>query len=115
MKIFVTGGAGIYRLELYSASSGAWERLCCCQLRQANICGKPREPSNRLGKIHIISLSEATSATRQPVEAAMRGLRSGSSFRRRESHVDRSIYEPAPVIETNVTGTFNPPPDISES
>ncbi len=22
-----------------------------------------------------------------------------------ESHVDRSIYEPAPVIETNVTGT----------
>ena len=23
-----------------------------------------------------------------------------------ESHVDRSIYEPAPVIETNVTGTF---------
>jgi len=23
-----------------------------------------------------------------------------------ESHVDRSIYEPAPVVETNVTGTF---------
>src|SRR5258708_9493850 len=23
-----------------------------------------------------------------------------------ESHVDRSIYEPAPVIDTNVTGTF---------
>ena len=23
-----------------------------------------------------------------------------------ESHVDRSIYEPAPVIETNVKGTF---------
>jgi len=23
-----------------------------------------------------------------------------------ESHVDRSIYEPAPVIQTNVTGTF---------
>jgi dTDP-glucose 4,6-dehydratase len=23
-----------------------------------------------------------------------------------ESHVDRSIYEPAPVIETNITGTF---------
>src|SRR5438094_5338342 len=23
-----------------------------------------------------------------------------------ESHVDRSIYEPTPVIETNVTGTF---------
>jgi len=24
-----------------------------------------------------------------------------------ESHVDRSIYEPAPVIQTNITGTFN--------
>jgi len=23
-----------------------------------------------------------------------------------ESHVDRGIYEPAPAIETNVTGTF---------
>src|SRR5208337_518945 len=23
-----------------------------------------------------------------------------------ESHVDRSIYEPAPVIQTNITGTF---------
>ena len=23
-----------------------------------------------------------------------------------ESHVDRSIYEPAPMIETNITGTF---------
>ena len=23
-----------------------------------------------------------------------------------ESHVDRSIYEPAPAIQTNVTGTF---------
>ena len=23
-----------------------------------------------------------------------------------ESHVDRSIYEPSPVIQTNITGTF---------
>jgi dTDP-glucose 4,6-dehydratase len=39
------------------------------------------------------------------VEAAMRGCEAVVHFAA-ESHVDRSIYEPAPVIETNVTGTF---------
>src|SRR5438270_13749296 len=39
------------------------------------------------------------------VEKAMRGCDAVVHFAA-ESHVDRSIYEPAPVIETNVTGTF---------
>jgi dTDP-glucose 4,6-dehydratase len=39
------------------------------------------------------------------VEEAMRGCNAVVHFAA-ESHVDRSIYEPAPVIETNVTGTF---------
>jgi dTDP-glucose 4,6-dehydratase len=39
------------------------------------------------------------------VEAAMAGCQTIVHFAA-ESHVDRSIYEPAPVIETNVTGTF---------
>jgi len=39
------------------------------------------------------------------VEAAMRGCEAVIHFAA-ESHVDRSIYEPAPVIQTNVTGTF---------
>jgi dTDP-glucose 4,6-dehydratase len=51
--------------------------------------------SNRLGKTQIINSSEA----------AMRGCEAVVHFAA-ESHVDRSIYEPAPVIETNVTGTF---------
>jgi dTDP-glucose 4,6-dehydratase len=38
-------------------------------------------------------------------EAAMRGCDTVVHFAA-ESHVDRSIYEPAPVIDTNVTGTF---------
>jgi dTDP-glucose 4,6-dehydratase len=38
-------------------------------------------------------------------EAAMRGCDAVVHFAA-ESHVDRSIYEPAPVIQTNVTGTF---------
>jgi dTDP-glucose 4,6-dehydratase len=39
------------------------------------------------------------------VEVAMRGCDAVIHFAA-ESHVDRSIYEPAPVIQTNVTGTF---------
>jgi dTDP-glucose 4,6-dehydratase len=39
------------------------------------------------------------------VEEAMRGCDAVIHFAA-ESHVDRSIYEPAPVIQTNVTGTF---------
>lgn len=39
------------------------------------------------------------------VEAAMRGCDAVVHFAA-ESHVDRSIYEPAPVIETNLKGTF---------
>jgi len=39
------------------------------------------------------------------VEKAMSGCEAVVHFAA-ESHVDRSIYEPAPVIETNVTGTF---------
>jgi len=39
------------------------------------------------------------------VESAMRGCDAVVHFAA-ESHVDRSIYEPAPVVETNVTGTF---------
>jgi len=39
------------------------------------------------------------------VKAAMQGCNAVVHFAA-ESHVDRSIYEPAPVIQTNVTGTF---------
>src|SRR5208282_2535145 len=39
------------------------------------------------------------------VAAAMQGCDSVVHFAA-ESHVDRSIYEPAPAIQTNVNGTF---------
>src|SRR6202040_292245 len=38
-------------------------------------------------------------------EKAMQGCDAVVHFAA-ESHVDRSIYQPAPVIQTNVTGTF---------
>jgi dTDP-glucose 4,6-dehydratase len=39
------------------------------------------------------------------LEAAMRGCDAVVHFAA-ESHVDRSIYDPSPVIQTNITGTF---------
>jgi dTDP-glucose 4,6-dehydratase len=39
------------------------------------------------------------------LESAMRGCDAVVHFAA-ESHVDRSIYEPSPVIRTNITGTF---------
>jgi dTDP-glucose 4,6-dehydratase len=39
------------------------------------------------------------------LETAMRGCDAVVHFAA-ESHVDRSIYEPSPVIKTNITGTF---------
>jgi dTDP-glucose 4,6-dehydratase len=39
------------------------------------------------------------------LEAAMRGCDAVVHFAA-ESHVDRSIYEPSPVIQTNINGTF---------
>jgi dTDP-glucose 4,6-dehydratase len=39
------------------------------------------------------------------LEAAMRGCDAVVHFAA-ESHVDRSIYEPSAVIQTNITGTF---------
>jgi dTDP-glucose 4,6-dehydratase len=41
----------------------------------------------------------------QALEAAMRACDAVVHFAA-ESHVDRSIYEPSPVIQTNITGTF---------
>lgn len=41
----------------------------------------------------------------QAVESAMRGCDAVVHFAA-ESHVDRSIYEPSPAIQTNITGTF---------
>lgn len=104
MKIFITGGAGFigsnfirYLLALrpkytvvnydkltYAGNLANLESIAACpnyQFVKGDICDPPC------------------------VEAAMNGCDAVIHFAA-ESHVDRSIYEPAPVIETNVKGTF---------
>ena len=104
MKIFITGGAGFigsnfvrhvleaskdYKVVNYDSLTYAGNL--------ANLQAIAANPDYQFVKGDICDAAG--------VEAAMCGCDVVIHFAA-ESHVDRSIYEPAPVIQTNVTGTF---------
>src|SRR5579859_1986873 len=103
-KILVTGGAGFIGSNFIRYILGAEKRYSVVNYDKltyagnlANLESVSNDPHYRFVKGDI---RDAAS-----VEAAMRGCEAVIHFAA-ESHVDRSIYEPAPVIQTNVTGTF---------
>jgi dTDP-glucose 4,6-dehydratase len=104
MKLFVTGGAGFigsnfirHTLESNSSYSVVNYDKLTYAANLANLRSIADDPRYRFVKGDICDA--------EAVEASMRGCDAVVHFAA-ESHVDRSIYEPAPVIETNVTGTF---------
>lgn len=104
MRIFVTGGAGFigssFIRHILSWGDGYhvvnFDKLTYAG-NLANLHSVAADPRYRFVKGDVCD-----SAT---VREAMQGCDVVVHFAA-ESHVDRSIYEPAPVIETNVTGTF---------
>lgn len=104
MRIFVTGGAGFigsnfirHVLELgHRYSLVNFDKLSYAG-NLANLESVAENPNYAFVKGDICDPAAA--------EAAMAGCDTVVHFAA-ESHVDRSIYEPAPVIQTNVTGTF---------
>jgi dTDP-glucose 4,6-dehydratase len=104
MKIFVTGGAGfigssfirhVLALEKnYTAVN--YDKLTYAG-NLANLESVAANPNYLFVKGDICDAAA--------VEAAMCGSDVVVHFAA-ESHVDRSIYEPAPAMETNITGTF---------
>ncbi len=104
MKILVTGGAGFIGSNFirYVLGTGNghtivnYDRLTHAG-NLANLDLVAENPNYRFVRGDICDAAA--------VEAAMLGCEAVVHFAA-ESHVDRSIYEPAPVIETNVTGTF---------
>ena len=104
MRIFVTGGAGFigsnfisYVLECrpnYSITN--YDKLTYAG-NLANLQSASLNPRYRFIKGDICNAAA--------VETAMKECDAIVHFAA-ESHVDRSIYEPAPVIQTNLTGTF---------
>jgi len=104
MRILVTGGAGFigsnfirYVLETRTDFSIVnYDKLTYAG-NLANLESAVDNPNYEFVKGDICDAAA--------LEAAMRGCDAVIHFAA-ESHVDRSIYEPAPVIQTNVTGTF---------
>jgi dTDP-glucose 4,6-dehydratase len=104
MKLFVTGGAGFIGSNFirHVLSPGKdhqvvnFDKLTYAG-NLTNLKGVADSPSYSFVKGDICDPLA--------VEAAMHGCDAVVHFAA-ESHVDRSIYEPAPVVETNVTGTF---------
>lgn len=104
MKIFVTGGAGFIGSNFIRYVLGLGENHSVVNYDKltyagnlANLKGIREGLSYKFVKGDICDTSS--------LEAAMKGSDVVVHFAA-ESHVDRSIYEPAPVIETNITGTF---------
>jgi dTDP-glucose 4,6-dehydratase len=104
MKIFVTGGAGFIGSNFITHVLGLSQDDSIVNFDKltyagnlANLDSVAHHPQYKFIRGDICNPAA--------VEAAMAGCQSVVHFAA-ESHVDRSIYEPAPAIETNVTGTF---------
>lgn len=104
MKIFVTGGAGFiganFIRHVLSLNAGHtvvnFDKLTYAG-NLANLKPVAEDPRYRFVKGDICD-PDAVSQAMARCEAVVHFAA--------ESHVDRSIYEPAPVIQTNLTGTF---------
>jgi dTDP-glucose 4,6-dehydratase len=105
MKILVTGGAGFIGSNFIRhvlAARKSYELINYDKLTYAGNLANLQEIADDPRYTFIRSdICDAVS-----VEKAMRGCDAVVHFAA-ESHVDRSIYEPAPAIDTNVRGTFN--------
>jgi dTDP-glucose 4,6-dehydratase len=104
MKIFVTGGAGFIGSNFIRHVLGISQRYAVANFDKLTYAGNLANLEFAAGNPRY-SFTRGDICDASAVEAAMRGCDAVVHFAA-ESHVDRSIYEPAPVIETNVTGTF---------
>ena len=104
MKIFVTGGAGFIGSNFITHVLGVAQNYSVVNFDKltyaGNLANLDSVASNPRYTFIKGDICDAAA-----VAAAMAGCRAVIHFAA-ESHVDRSIYDPAPMIETNVTGTF---------
>lgn len=104
MKLFITGGAGFigsnFIRHVLSVRKD-WRVVNYDKLTYAGNLANLRDVASNPN----YSFVRGDICDAAAVDAAMRGADAVVHFAA-ESHVDRSIYEPAPVIETNLTGTF---------
>jgi dTDP-glucose 4,6-dehydratase len=104
MKIFVTGGAGFIGSNFITHVLGLFQDYSVVNFDKLTYAGNLTNLDSVASNPHYTFI-KGDICDPGAVEAAMSGCHSVVHFAA-ESHVDRSIYDPAPMIETNVTGTF---------
>ena len=104
MKIFVTGGAGFIGSNFIAfvlSLDKAYEVVNFDKLTYAGNLANLRAiaacPKYRFGRSGICD-PDAVTEVMQGCDAVLHFAA--------ESHADRSIYQPAPVIQTDIIGTF---------
>jgi len=104
MKILVTGGAGFIGSNFICHVLSARKNYQILNYDKLTYAGNLANLRSAVGhpKYQFIKGDICDFVV---LEDAMRGCDAVVHFAA-ESHVDRSIYEPGPVIQTNVTGTF---------
>jgi dTDP-glucose 4,6-dehydratase len=104
MKILVTGGAGFIGSNFIRYALGLEKEYAVVNYDKLTYAGN-------LANLDAVANHPSYTFVRGDIcdapalESAMCGCDAVVHFAA-ESHVDRSIYEPAPVIQTNITGTF---------
>jgi len=104
MKLFVTGGAGFIGSNFIHhvlAERPDWQIVNFDKLTYAGNLANLTSVASHPGYAFL----RGDVCDGPAVAAAMQGCDAVVHFAA-ESHVDRSIYEPAPVIQTNVSGTL---------
>jgi dTDP-glucose 4,6-dehydratase len=104
MRIFVTGGAGFIGSNFVRFVFKARKDVSIVNYDKLTYAGNLANLES-VADNHNYEFVKGDICDATTVETAMRGCDAVVHFAA-ESHVDRSIYEPAPVIQTNVTGTF---------
>jgi len=104
MKIFVTGGAGFIGSNFINHVLNLSKDYSVVNYDKLTYAGNLAN-LNSVADHPQYTFIKGDICDPPSVETAMAGCQTVVHFAA-ESHVDRSIYEPAPAIETNVTGTF---------
>jgi dTDP-glucose 4,6-dehydratase len=104
MRIFVTGGAGFIGSNFITHLLGSSQDYSVVNYDKLTYAGNLANVDSVARNPHYTFI-KGDICDPAAVEAAMAGCHTVVHFAA-ESHVDRSIYDPAPMIETNVTGTF---------
>jgi dTDP-glucose 4,6-dehydratase len=104
MKTLVTGGAGFIGSEFIRQILGLRQGHQVVNIDKLTYAGNLANVESVAGDPNY-SFVRGDICDVAAVKAAMHGCDAVVHFAA-ESHVDRSIYEPAPAIETNLKGTF---------